>query len=70
MRHQYPGTVRLLSHALAKLDEFPDEYMGIDGARLRREVARARDELTALDEERFEEWDRSRIPSIRFVTVP
>jgi hypothetical protein len=63
MRHQYPGTVRLLGHALAKLDEFPDEYMGIDAGRLRREVAQARDELTAL-EERFEEWDRARIPSI------
>lgn len=70
MRHQYPGTVRLLSHALGKLDEFPDGYMGIDAARLRREVAQARDELVALGEERFQEWDRDRIPSIYFVTVP
>jgi predicted metal-dependent hydrolase len=70
MRHQYPGTVRLLGHALAKLDEFPDEYMGIDAGRLRREVARARDELVELGEERFDEWDRARIPAVHFVTVP
>ncbi|MEX2158688.1 MAG: DUF309 domain-containing protein [Dehalococcoidia bacterium] len=70
MRHQYPGTVRLLSHALAKLDEFPDGYMGIDAARLRREAARARDEIVELGEERLQEWDRGRIPSIHFVTVP
>lgn len=70
MRHQYPGTVRLLGHALAKLDEFPDGYMGIDAARLRREVAQVRDEIVELGEERFQEWDRDRIPSIHFVTVP
>ena len=70
MRHQYPGTVRLLGHALAKLDEFPDEYMGIDAARLRREVARAHDELIELGEERFDEWDRAQIPAVHVVTVP
>ena len=70
MRHQYPGTVRLLRHALAKLEEFPDEYMGIDAGRFRREVARARDELVELGESRFEEWDREGIPAIHFVTVP
>ena len=68
MRHEYEGTVRLLGHALAKLDEFPDVYLGIDVARLRSEAGGAREELLALGPARFEEWDRGRIPAIHVVT--
>ena len=34
-RHEYPGTVRLLGHALEKLDDFPPAYMGVDVEQLR-----------------------------------
>lgn len=64
MRHEYPGTIRLLGHALAKLEGFQPEYLGIDSARLLSDLRRAREELIALGPERFEEWDRDRIPQI------
>lgn len=64
MRHEYDGSVRLLGHALKKLEEFPDDELGIDAGRLVAEVRRAREELLALGPERFEEWDRERIPRI------
>jgi hypothetical protein len=64
-RHQYPGTVRLLGHAIAKLDGFPPDYLGIDAASFAEGLRCARDELSALGRERFEEWDRARIPAIR-----
>ena len=67
MRHEHPGTVRLLSRALEKLESFPSEYMGIDTARLVSEVRRSRDELAALGPERFEEWDWANIPRLHLV---
>ncbi len=66
-RREYTGTVRLLGHALAKLETFPGEYMGIDVARLVTEVRAARDELLALGPERFEEWDN--VPAIHLLDV-
>jgi predicted metal-dependent hydrolase len=64
MRHEYPGTIRLLGHALEKLEGFPPDYLGIDAARLVAEARRAREELAALGPERFEAWDHSGIPRI------
>jgi predicted metal-dependent hydrolase len=64
-RRQYPGTVRLLGEALAKLDNAPPGLMGIDVALLREEVRRAKDALELLGPERFEDWDRSGIPRMR-----
>ena len=69
MRHEYPGTIRLLRYGIAKLGEVPPDYMGIDGGRLAEEAGRARDELSALGPKRFEEWDTERIPAIHFVTL-
>ena len=66
-RREYAGTVRLLGHALAKLETFPGEYMGIDVARLVTETRAARDELLALGPERFEEWDD--VPAIHLLDV-
>ena len=66
-RREYAGTVRLLGHALAKLETFPGEYMGIDVARLVTETRAARDELLALGPERFEEWDN--VPAIHLLDV-
>ena len=67
MRHEYPGTVRLLGYALEKLEEFPDDYLGLDVARLRRDVEQARDEIEALGPERYEEWDQTRIPKMHLL---
>jgi hypothetical protein len=64
MRHEYQGTIRLLGHALEKLEGFPPDYLGIDAARLVAEARRAREELAALGPERFEAWDHSGIPRI------
>jgi predicted metal-dependent hydrolase len=66
MRHEYPGTIRLLNEALAKLQDAP-VTAGIDAERLVAEAHRARDELAALGPERFEQWDQSSIPQIRLV---
>ena len=67
MRHEYPGTVRLLGYGLNKIDGFPPDFLGIDVARLVPEARRARDELVALGPRRFEEWDQRRIPHIHLV---
>ena len=70
MRHEYPGTVRLLGHALEKLEDFRPHYLGIDVERLTTDVRRARDELLSLGPERFEEWDQRRIPQILLTSEP
>ncbi len=67
MRHEYPGTIRLLDAALAKFRDYSDDYMGVDLERLVTEAQRARNELAALGPERFEEWARGRIPQIHLV---
>ena len=67
MRHEHPGTVRLLGRALNRLESFPREYSGIDAGRLVAEARRAHDELVGLGPERFEEWDKSHIPQIHLV---
>jgi hypothetical protein len=65
MRHEYPGTIRLLDEGLAKLDG-ASITMGVDAKRLVADALRARNELEALGPERFEEWDQARIPRIQF----
>ena len=64
MRREYPGTIRLLDEAIAKLQD-PAVTMGIDAVALAAAVGRAREELAALGPERFEEWDQGRTPAIR-----
>jgi hypothetical protein len=66
VRHEYPGVIRLLDEALAKIEE-GSMTMGVDGSRLAKEVRAARDELASLGPERFEEWDQQRIPHIRLI---
>jgi len=68
MRGEYPGTVKLLGHAIDKLEAAGDGYLGVDARALVADARRARDEIEALGPERFLEWDHSRIPQIRFVT--
>ncbi len=65
VRHEYPGTIRLLRQAAEKLNDFTPRYLGIDVEMLLAEASTARDELLALGPARFEEWPRDRIPQIR-----
>jgi predicted metal-dependent hydrolase len=67
VRSEYPGTVRLLRAGLAKLEDCPNDFLGLDIARLRSETVRTCDEIKNLGSERFREWDRSRAPRIRFI---
>ncbi len=69
MRHEYPGTVRLMGRAIEKLEAAPDEYLGVNNAQLVAGARVARDELVNLGPDRFEEWDQSRIPKINLVIV-
>lgn len=64
MRHEYPGTIRLLDAGIQKLESFPSEYLGFDSALLVSEARRAHLELAELGSNRFEKWDQSRIPKI------
>jgi predicted metal-dependent hydrolase len=67
MRHEYPGTVRLLDAGLKKIEGFPPDFLGIDGVRLVAEARRARDALIALGPERFEKWDLRHIPRLHLI---
>lgn len=67
MRHEYPGTIALLDAALNKLSGAPGDFLGIDVAGLVADARRAREELAELGPQRFEEWDRARIPRIRLL---
>ena len=67
MRHEYPGTVRLLDASTDKLAAFPPDTLGIDAGRLVSEARSARDELAALGPQRFEEWERRRIPKVHLL---
>ena len=64
VRHEYPGTVRLMGFGLEKIEAFPEGYMRIDTVRLVAEVRRALEGLSGLGPERFEEWDRASAPRI------
>ncbi|MCH7699150.1 MAG: DUF309 domain-containing protein [Chloroflexi bacterium] len=69
MRHEYPGTIRLLGRAIEKLEAAPDVYMGIDSKQLVAEARRAHEELETLGPDHFQEWDLRGIPKIAFVAV-
>ncbi len=69
MRHEYPGTVRLLGRAIEKLAAAPDAYMGIDAKQFVADARKAHAELEALGPDHFQEWDLRRVPKIAFVAV-
>ncbi len=64
VRHEYPGTTRLLGHAIEKLSDFTPRYLGVDVEALLAAASAARDELRSLGPSRFEQWPRDRIPRI------
>ena len=69
MRHEYPGTIRLLGRGIEKLEAAPEAYMGIDSKQLVAEARKAQEDLEALGPDRFQEWDLRQIPKIAFVAV-
>ncbi len=65
-RGEYAGATKLLDAAAAKLAEFAPDFLGVNVAALLSEIKRTKEELAALGEERFLEWDAGRIPRVRF----
>ena len=68
MRHEYPGTVKLLARGIEKIEAAPSDFMGIDAKQLAAGARDAHDALVELGPERFREWDRRGIPKISIVT--
>ena len=66
-RGKYPGIIYLFDASASKLREFAPEHFGVDVARLLADIEHARDELAALGEARFLEWDAGGVPRIRFI---
>lgn len=56
-RREYKGTVKLLGHGLSKLEDLPDDYLGVDVKRLISDVEAAREAIIALGPDGFAEWD-------------
>jgi uncharacterized protein len=65
MRHEYPGTVRLLRHSLDKLEDAPDAILGVDASSLREDVRAALSQIKDLGPTSFESWDLANVPRIR-----
>jgi hypothetical protein len=65
VRGEYPGVLKLLDASLEKLSEFTPECLGIDVKMLVEDAGRVREEIAALDMERFREFDEQRAPLIR-----
>ena len=68
VRHEYPGTVRLLGHAVEKLHDFAPRYMDIDVEALIAGASSAREALLSLGPERFGRGPAS--PFRRFSLCP
>jgi uncharacterized protein len=65
-RREFPGIIKLLDAAAAKLADFRPEQFGVDVARLYVDVLTARDAFAALGEERLAEYDERSRPVILF----
>jgi hypothetical protein len=68
-RGEYPGTIKLLGAAVEKLRDFAPSQFGVDVRRLIADLEQAGDELAALGQERFLEWDQARAPAIGFERI-
>ncbi|HEY7802248.1 MAG TPA: DUF309 domain-containing protein [Dehalococcoidia bacterium] len=64
VRGEYPGIIKLLDAAAAKIGAAEGETFGVEAGALLAGIIRARDELAALGPERFREFDESRRPRI------
>jgi uncharacterized protein len=63
-RREYPGILKLLDAASAKLGAFTPTTLGVDVTKLMADIDVALSELTSLGPERFAEWDEVRAPHI------
>lgn len=68
MRHEYPGTVKLLARGIEKIEAAPSKCMGIDALKLATDARAAHDALVELGPDRFDEWDQRGIPQISIGT--
>ena len=68
MRHEYPGTVKLLARGIEKIEAAPSEFMGIDAKQLAVDARAAHDALVELGPDGFGEWDQRGIPKISIGT--
>lgn len=69
VRGEFPGILKLLDAAAAKLGLFVPDRFSIDVTALLADVTRAREELASLGPERFVEWDESRRPHITMASA-
>jgi predicted metal-dependent hydrolase len=69
MRHEYPGTVRLLARAIEKIEAAPSGCMGVHVEQLAAGARAAHNALVELGPDRFGEWDQRLIPKISIVTA-
>ncbi len=58
----YTGALNNFDKALAKLQLFPDQFLGIDVERLRQAIVNARKEIRRLGPQRLREFTHSLIP--------
>jgi predicted metal-dependent hydrolase len=69
VRHEYPGTVRLLGHAHEKLSDFSPRYLGVDVDSLLLAIQIARVEIQRLGPDRFTTFPAGRIPLVTYVST-
>lgn len=62
----YHGAVTLLERGLARLGTVPPDALGLDVAVLTVEASAARERLVELGPARLDQFDRERIPRIRW----
>jgi predicted metal-dependent hydrolase len=65
VRNEYPGAVRLLEAAIAKLKRYPDAYQGVALAELVADAVAAHQRLLDLGERGLPDFDPALIPPIR-----
>ena len=61
------GATGLIRNGTARLKEFEPATLGIDVARLVRESEQCLEELEELGRERVREFDRSKVPKVKWV---
>jgi uncharacterized protein len=69
-RDEYPGSVSLLGHGIAKLESYPDVFKDVELAALLSGARSAQERIAALGPDRITDFDRALIPPIRTTQAP
>ncbi|MEO5952420.1 MAG: DUF309 domain-containing protein, partial [Chloroflexia bacterium] len=64
--HNYRGTINHINGGIAYLTPFGDTCMGVDLARLIKEAAHVRDQITTLGPDRMVDFDLTTLPQVRY----